>query len=189
MAAALTLLGTALLATGTLAGCGIGPQDHATTLATAGPTWTAPSTGTSPSAGLSIQVFLVHDGRLVQVWRQSPGGQELADVLATLCESPSARDRAEGLSSAIPNTVNRIHARIRRGVVLVQLPAAFDTLPSQDRVLAVAQLVYTVTAQLPVHGVRLMAGSRPVDTPVGSGRLVPRAVTRADFSKLAPSVD
>lgn len=183
---ALVVLGALLL--GTLGACGVGPQHQPTTLASAGPTWTEPSTGSSPTAGLSIQVFLVRGGHLVQVWRQSSGGQRLSDVLHALLESPSPQDRAAGLDSAIPASVNTLQATVVRGVVRLQVPPPFDALPSRERVLAVAQLVYTLTAQLPVRGLQLMAGSKAVDTPVGSGRLVSRPVTRADFAQLAPSV-
>lgn len=168
-----------------LAGCGVGVQRRPTTLASAGPSWTEPSTGSSPTTGLSIEVFLVRGDHLVRVWRQSPGGQQLSAVLRTLLESPSRAERTAGLSTAIPSGVGALVARVRRGIVEVQVPPPFDALPNRERVLAVAQLVYTVTAELPVHGLRLMAGGTAVDTPVGSGRLVSRAVTRADFAALA----
>lgn len=176
----------ALLVVG-VGGCGIGVQDHPTVLPSAGPTWRPSRAVASPTAGLAIQVFLVRRGHLVRVWRQS-AGQGLDDVIAALLQSPSPQDRAAGLGTEIPSSVHRLRASVRGGVVRLQVPPAFDALPSQQRVLAVAQLVYTLTAQLPVHGLRLMVGRRAVDAPVGSGRLVARPVTRADFAALAPSV-
>jgi hypothetical protein len=176
----------------TLSGCGVGPQSPPVSPGSASPSWAptgaTPGASQQPGTALQIALFLVRDGKLVRAWRPSPQGQDLSAVLAALDERPTSDEKARHLRTAIPATATRIRAVIRDGVALVQVPAGFDTLPNSERVLAVAQVVYTLTAQLPVGSMRLARGKHRLDTPVGSGRLVTRPVTRQDFAALAPGV-
>ena len=184
---ALPLVGLLLLT-----GCGVGPQDHPVSLGSAGPHWspTAAAPSSRPSGtDLEVAVFLVHDDQLVRVWRRSPEGQDLSAVLSVLTQGLTRQEQAEHLRTAIPTNANHIRVQIRQGIARVQVPGGFDTLPNRERVLAVAQLLYTLTEQLPVRGLRLVKGQHLLDTPVGSGRLVSRPVTRDDFAALASGID
>lgn len=175
-----------------VAGCGVGPQSHPVSLGSGTPSW-APTGGAAGALGhrataLLVSVFLVHGDEIVPTWRPSAGGLDLDAVLATLVERPSRKERAEQLRTAIPASATHIRATIRDHVALVQVPAGFGTLPNRERVLAVAQVLYTLTAQLSVSSLRLVNGSHAIDTPVGSGQLVSRPVTRDDFAALAPDI-
>ena len=167
-------------------GCTLGPQDHPvaidTTTSPAGPT--SPP-GTAPAQQLSV--FLVRDGRLVEVKRS--GGEasdQLSAALAALVRPASKAERAAGLRTALPARTTQIAWRAEDSTIVVTLPSEFEGLTTAEQVMAIAQLVYTATQNSDAEQVGFSLGEGHIEAPVGDGRLVARPVTRQDYQRVAP---
>jgi hypothetical protein len=120
----------------------------------------------------TAQVWFVRDGRLFQVQRQIPfGGSTQVWALRTLMARPSAADRRNGVTSALPAHTRLLHLSHRAGVATVDVSAAGGGL-------ALAQLVYTVTQAQPIHAMRLEL----------DGVVRPGTLTRSRYASLAPLV-
>ncbi|GAA3114552.1 hypothetical protein GCM10010466_02060 [Planomonospora alba] len=86
------VLAAGLVSFAAVAGCGVRPSD-------AIPVGDPPSGPVAPAA--TVTLYLVEDGRLDAVTR--PGGPlSPADALALLAAGPTARERAHGLTTAVP---------------------------------------------------------------------------------------
>jgi len=118
----------------------------------------------------TAQVWFVRDGRLFQVTRQIPfGGSTQVWALRALLAGPSAADRRNGVTSAVPAHTRLLHLSHRAGVATVDVSAAGNGL-------ALAQLVYTVTQTTPIHAMRLEL----------DGVVRPGTLTRSRYASLAP---
>ncbi|GAB3871573.1 hypothetical protein GCM10028802_03200 [Terrabacter terrigena] len=73
------------------------------------------------------------------------------------------------------------------GTARVAVPPGFDRLSMAVRQLAMAQLVFTITADTLADEVQLVSGGRVVAVPDAHGELVTHPVSRQDYADLAPS--
>ncbi len=186
-----------LLALALLAGCSLGPQrqpDPVTTRPSAGGSRTVGGPSASPDPGSSartVRLFLVRGHRVVAVRRRVAGVDTgPAAVLALLTRAPSESDREAGLRSALagsspPHGPDSAVLAVS-GVVRVELPAGLDQLPLSEQVLALGQLVFTLTANAPADAVVFTSHGRSVAVPDGLGRLRKGPVGRADYARIAP---
>lgn len=161
--------------------CGLGPQTAPVPVPAAASA--LPATAGAPDRTVSI-VFLVRDGRLSPVARSSRSG--LQGALDVLSAGPGPRDGAMGLLSyltALPLTGS--FDPERPGLAVVGITDAFTALPDETRILAAAQLVWTVTHRPGVDRVRAQTDGRPVPLPTASGPQ-DRPVGRDDYLPLAP---
>jgi Sporulation and spore germination len=175
-----------------VSGCGVGPQQrpeplsntsaNPTSIATARPT---PPPSNSPTATTDAVVFLVRGSRLVAVRRPVPLDAGPGSRLAALTAGPTPIEATAGLTSAIPRSIP-IEVQVAGSTAMIRLPRELDDLTGTTQLLALAQLVYTATADAHITAVQLTNGTRPVDVPTGSGHLVRRPVTRADYATMAP---
>jgi spore germination protein GerM len=144
---------------------------------------TVATTGTSPVE--SILVWLVQDQSLVSVSRQT----SLPVNPKTICRSlgdplvPAELDRS--FRTAIPDPTMIVDATIVAGTALVVLDANFDQIPSSDQVLAIGQLVLSLTHLRGVGQVRFLVGDAEVAVPLPDGRSTRAAVSSDDYRSLA----
>lgn len=171
------------LAAATPAGCALGVQDQPV------PVNTAPSaaadTGAPPRSATvttEVTVFFAKGEQLVSLPRTVPAGPGLQPALAGLLGPLSGDDTDAGLRSALPPGTKTLAVDVRDGVAVVTMPPGLDRLPISQQILAVAQLVFTVTANSPVVGLQLTDGERAVDVPNDQGRLVKGPVSRTDYA-------
>lgn len=177
---AASLVGAALVS------CSVRPQDHPDVIAI-GPLTAADQhtdVETAPSSRQAT-VYFVRDGRLVAVDRHLPDGDPVARSLAALVAGPGPQDVA-GLQSALPSSTAAWDVAVAGGVATIAVPVDFDRLGARNEVVAVGQLVFTVTAHPGVRGVLFTSNGSPIEVPTDSGRLVARPVTRADYPTIAP---
>ena len=73
---------------------------------------------------------------------------------------------------------------LTRGRVRIDLTPAFEALPPSDQILALGQLVLTVTARPGVGQAEFTLDGEPIDVPRGNGLLVSGTVVRDDYVKL-----
>jgi hypothetical protein len=171
------------------AGCGVTPQDHPRPLEQSteviSPIPSQPSAVPTGTPGAGSVIYLLRAGRLVPVTRSGTG---LESALATLVTGPTPEELAAGVRTAVPGTSSAITAEISGGIARLRLPTEFTRLDGAQQALAVAQLVYTITEEVPsLTGIRLHQGERELAAPTATGQLVSRPVTRADYAILAPA--
>ena len=144
---------------------------------------------TEPATGvpLTLQVFLLHGDRLERVARSVPPGAGLDPVLRAL-EAPLRPDEvARGLRTALPESAARLTGAVTGATARISIPSGLDRLSVREQQAAVAQIVFTVTADSLATTVQLLSGGQPVAVPDSDGHLVERSLTRGDYTTLAPA--
>ncbi len=173
-----------------LLGCGVPSEDRArsvppdmipSSLPAQGPVASPPGDRESASA----DVFFVRDGRLVRVGRQPWEPPLLEGAIAALLRGPTADERAEGVRTALTRPV-RLAGTVAAGVPLIDVTASVADVEAEEQILALAQLVFTLTALRGVDGVSFALDGRPVEAPTGDGALKRGPIRRDDFAAVAP---
>ena len=182
----LRALTVALVAVTLLAACGIGVQDEPVPVAA--PTASARRAGPSQAGvPLTVQVYLVQREKLARVTRTVPPGAGLEPSFVGLA-APITRGQADaGYRSALPITSTPLQGQVVDGVARIDLPPGFERISVREQSLAMAQLVFTVTANSLATSVQLVQGNRPLPVPAPGGQLLTRPVTRVDYAAYDPS--
>lgn len=184
----------ALALLGGVAACGLAPQDAPAPV----PGSTVSASGTSEGPGshspvavpFTMQAYLLRGDRLARVEREVPEGSGIGPPLAALSLPLSRDEVAQGLRTALPTSTEGAPLTGRltpTSVAQVDVPAGFDRLSPREQEAALAQLVFTLTADTIATGVQLVRDGRPLPVPDATGRLVTRPVGRTDYSALAPA--
>lgn len=187
--AALTL---ALVLLGAATGCGvptggppetIPPADVPAALSSAPAATTPPAT--APPAVGQPAVYLL-DGEDVLVPRSRPVGgdvrDQVAELLDELAAGPSAAERDEGLTTAVPAQARLDLAQLSEGTATVELSSGSDAATGQESRRVVAQIVLTATSLPGVDSVLLSQDGAPVEAPLPDGELTTRPLTAADYA-------
>lgn len=180
------------------AGCGIGTDAHPRPLPASGlppglvsPTSapTASSTTMPPAANqVLVHVFLLAtDGHLVSRDRliSLPLGAGLDAVLDALFAGPTAAEAAQGMQTAIPAQTRVLSTSVAGGVATVNLDSTLNQLVGPAQIQAVAQVVFTATAQPGVVAVIFEFKGQMAEVPVQTGPPAP-IVGRPQYPDLAP---
>lgn len=130
-------------------------------------------------------MFLVRNSRLVRVGRQPWNPPSLDGAIAALLRGPAADERAEGVRTALTRPV-RLAGALAAGVPLIDVTDSFTDVEGEEQILALAQLVFTLTALPGVDGVSFALDGRPVEVPTGDGALKRGPIRREDFAAVAP---
>jgi spore germination protein GerM len=171
------------------AGCGV-PVDREPRPLSAGeiprplPSFAEAPAETGEEGAAAASVYFVRDGRLVRVSRELAPTATLEEVLAAVSRGPTASERAEGIRSALTGDVN--FAGLASGVPLLDVTDAVVDVELDQRIVALAQLVYTLTAVAGIDGVSFVHSGRPVEVPTGDGTLKRGPVRRTDYAAVAP---
>lgn len=173
-----------------LAGCGV-PSDPSPRSIPAkevpfgllGTTTTTSSTRPAPTT--RAVVYLVDRDRLAPVRREVPAPTTPAAVLAALAAGPTPPEAAGGLRSAL--VTGAALAQVSAGTATVRLDREFVAADVREQVLALAQLVYTITELPGIGGVRFTLDDRPAEVPTAQGPSKTGAATRADFAAIGPT--
>jgi hypothetical protein len=162
-----------------LSGCGVRAQDRPEPLVVPG----SPSPGvtSSPSAGASaVRVYFVRGSRLEAVERSAPDAAS-ATVLDLLTAGPSRPEVLGGLRTAVaPTALVSRDARVVGSTVEVVLAREFTAVSGSNQLLAVAQVVWTLTERPGVTAVRFSAAGTPIEVPTDAG-LTDQPVDRDDY--------
>lgn len=184
---------TALLAIGTLSGCGVSAESSARStpeedvpFGLLDPDRT-PVANPRPGGTVTVTVFLYdsEEERLDDVERRLDSS-DLGTVLAVLGEEPSDAERAAGLSSALVDTDSIGAIEVAGGVASIDLDESFTDLDGSDQLVALAQIVFTATGRPGVGQVTFTLGGDSIEIPTGDGSLTSGAVTRDDYVALSP---
>jgi spore germination protein GerM len=172
-----------------LAGCGV-PADPAPRSIPAkevpfGLLGTTTTATTRPPATTTAVVFLVDGDRLTPVRREVPAPATPAAVLAALATGPTPAEAAAGLRSDL--VTGAALRTMAAGTVTVQLDRDFVAAGLRGQVLALAQLVYTITELPGIGGVRFTVDGQPTEIPTASGPAKTGIATRADYAAVGPA--
>ena len=184
----LALAGLAALGVGlglAASGCG---SEEAVSLGKPGTT-TATSTvepaGTAASP-VSLQVWFLRDGHLVQETRNHPATRLVATAaVQDLLGGPTQA----GLTTAIPKGTRLLGIAIDRGVATVDLTSEYQSGGGSDSMQArLGQVVYTLTQFPTVRSVRFHLDGEPVNVFSGEGIVLDHPVGRTDYADLLPAI-
>lgn len=175
------------------AACGTEPQSGATRIPPERVPFDllAPAEVSEPASamaadGEAVALYFVEGGHLEPVFRQLDEDPTPVEVLKALGQGPTPDETERGLTSAAPSSATILGTTVSRGIATVDLAASQGDVRSDQQALAVAQIVFTLTARPGIGRVAFTVGGNLVDVPVGSGALTDDAVAREDYTELAP---
>lgn len=180
----------ALVAGLVLVGCGFGPQRSAEVVDDD----EVPFQLLDPEAPLllpqadapeteSVSLCYLGDDQLVEVDDELHRPVDVDDVVAALTELP--QDAPRPLRTALGGQFVE-DVSVRSGIARVDLRAEVAAVGSDDQLLAVAQLVCTLTARPGIGLVSFSLAGSPVDVPRSDGSLTSSPVSRDDYRDLLP---
>jgi spore germination protein GerM len=180
------LAGALILGLTFFSGCQLRAQEHPVPVAEPTSEVSGSPTAESPRTQ-SVTVYLIRGERLVAIVRNvEPTSDRLTSALHALVRGVDATERSQELRSSVPLDTVTPAWRAESDWLWVELPITFDGLDTRDQVLAVAQVVYTVTENGDTDRVAFIRNDTAVDVPDAAGRLLARPVTRADYGRFAP---
>ncbi|MGY1780635.1 GerMN domain-containing protein [Geodermatophilus sp. SYSU D01036] len=181
-----------------VAGCGVPTGQAPATIAPsdvpyglASPSTPSPPAPTTTPRTDQPRILLVGPGDvLVPRGREVTGSvpDQLAALLAQLADGPTAEERRQGLSTALPPGVTLSAAEVEDedevedGTVTVDLGGTAEAPSGRESRTAVAQIVLTATSVPGIAAVRLTSDGVPVEAPLPSGELTSTPLTAADYA-------
>jgi hypothetical protein len=175
-----------------LAGCGIPEQGSAKPVDDDGVPYRLldqNSGGIADSGQLGARdavIYLARDGRLLPTVRSLRPPMTLTRLVRSLGRGPTRPEVDAGIRTALPVEDTPTDVQVARGTAIVDLPASFTNLSRADQVLALAQIVYTVTGQPGIGQARFTLDGTTADIPRADLSLTAEPVTRDDYLALAP---
>jgi len=140
-----------------------------------------------PASGTIVQLYLFDpdSSALVPVARQvSTAGIEA--VAAELEYGPTASESFLGLQSALTDIAAIDGIDIEGSTALVDLNDSFTNLGGSDQVIAIAQLVFTVTERPTIDRLVVRVDGENVEVPRDDGTLTRDPLTRTDYTSFSP---
>lgn len=152
------------------------------------------TTTTAPVATAAVDVYFVSQTQqyLVAAQRAVPAPATLHTVLDELLAGPTTAERTAGIRTAIGSGVQLLAVRPlaikpTTAVVTLDFNLAFGQISGTQQVLAVAQVVYTVTADLGRQvGVEFQIEGNTTDVPTVTGAQVAGPVYWHQYATLTP---
>ena len=162
-----------------------------TTTSVATPSTTPTATGltlTTPTPAtlivdVALDVYLVDRTGIAPIRRPAIEAS-VASAIEALRAGPQSSDTDRGLRSAVPTTDMIVGAGLTDGTATVELASSFLTLPGTEQVLAIAQIVFTVTSVPGVVRVDFTLDGQPLAVPRADGQPASGAVSRQDYASL-----
>ena len=177
------VLFTALLVA-LLSSCGVRAQDAAEAAPTGAPP-AAELGRPDQSSGPQLTVFFVRSADLAPVDRRVSASSPAA-ALAQVVDGPTRSEAADGIRTALAPEVVGVEAVGPDGTATVAVSRGFAGITGGNQLLAVAQIVWTLTALPTVEDVQFTVEGIPVEVPTDAG-LSSGPVDRGDFRSVAPA--
>lgn len=153
------------------------PDDLLAASTTTTTTAPAPTTSTLP---WRTQVWYVAGSRIVPAPRQLAAQPDVGDLLRLLLRGPAAADLPLVRSALEPGDAS-IEAPPSGGTVTVDLQPDFGSRSSSEQVLALGQLVCTVTEVPGIGRVVFRINGAALAVPLPNGQLATGSVSRDDY--------
>ena len=135
-------------------------------------------------------IWLARNDGLVAVEREHAWNPAVATAaIKALLRGPTAKERAAGLSTAIPKETKLLGIALHKGVATIDFTAEFGTgggaLSLQDRI---GQIVYTLTEFPTIKRVLFHLDGAPVHVIGTEGLVLDHPVTRDEYVNLLPPI-
>ncbi|MCU1370963.1 MAG: hypothetical protein JWO77_2157 [Ilumatobacteraceae bacterium] len=144
------------------------------------------TTTTAVEAGRTTSVYLLSEDRLVPVTRSVDDDAALDDLLTQVITGPTEVEQSLGITTAVPaGTLASVDTS--RGIAEVDLTSSFGDIRSGEQILALGQIVYTLTGQPGIGGVRFTVEGKEVKVPLSEGSPNDDPLSRDDFEAIAPT--
>ena len=173
----------AALAAVLVAGCGVAPDDRPEEVSTEPAPAVATGTG-SPGSGPLVTIYLVRGAELSPAVRRTTA-RTTTVALDLLLEGPTRAEAADGIRTALAPEEVGVEEVLPDGTVALSLTRGFTGLTGGNQLLAVAQIVWSLTALPEITGVRFTVEGAPVEVPTDAGLTASR-VERDDYASVAP---
>jgi spore germination protein GerM len=146
---------------------------------------TPSTTPASPEGAVTLTIYLVDHERLAPVTRDvsPPVGPEQA--LQALLAGVAPQEAAIGMRTAIAPATGVRTTAVTGSEARVDLTRAFLGRGTKEQILAVAQIVYTLTALPGLESVAFTLSGRSVEVPAADGTLRAGPLRRSDFTSVA----
>lgn len=172
-----------------VAACGVPEQGTSTVAPDRVPeVLRSPSSTTPPSSTVrspaDVRLYWVRDGRLVPEPVSFSSAPSPATMLTLLQRGVPPGGVNEGLRSALSGTDAIRGAELEGPTAVVDVDASLDELPERDQLLAVAQIVATLSSAPNVDEVEFRRSGEGIDVPLPDGSLVRRPLSASDYGAL-----
>lgn len=169
-----------------LSGCGVEPQPTPEPLRIPVPEVSQPQVR-SGDAGLEITVFFVRGADLAPVGR-TVEARTSTEALELLTTGPTRAEVISGLRTALAPQPLTVDEGLPGGITSVAVTPEFAGVTGPNQLLAVAQVVWTLTDLDETSEVRFLVEGDPVEVPTDGG-LTEQPVGRDHFASVAPRPD
>lgn len=169
-----------------IAGCGVPGQSHPQQLDESSVQIGASETTTSLPLGTRtrhVDLCLVADDHLIEIPIRLRTPLTVRRTLQALINAPHA-DLPAGTRSAINDPRLITADATTRGVAQIDLSAEMSRIPAADQILALAQVVCTLTNLPGIGQVHFTRDGRAIDIPRADGSLTSTPVARSDYKTL-----
>ena len=144
-----------------------------------------------PSAEVSgqpmVQVNFVRRNRLVALNRNAPSldsSELLTAVLQSLHDGPTAAEQTDGITTALQPGLTLSVAQVHGSRLVLELSGETGGRSAAENVLAVGQIVLSVTALPAIDEVMFSHNGVPVEALQADGALTTQALTAKDYEAL-----
>lgn len=177
--------------------CGVSPESQPRALPpeAGGPVVSPTPVETDSTATRFLALWFVADGKLKQSDRKSDVAVSAQDKIVALEAGPTQEELDAGMRTAVVSVVPDVPlmttadaagvaVEIGPRQIAVVLSNEFASLPSEEQLLALGQVVTTLTEGTSDAVLFVANDGIPVGVPLPGGRLVNRPVTASDYQTL-----
>lgn len=145
----------------------------------------SPTTTTAPPSQF-VEIYFLKGQRLVIVSRAAYAPVSVRSAVKALVEGPTTAEAATGFQSPISTAAPIEVSHLATPTVDVSVGSTFTSLSGRDQTVAIAQLVFTITAFPEVNKVRVFMNGKPVEVPTANGTIGKGPLTKDQFAAIAP---
>lgn len=129
-------------------------------------------------------IYLVADDQLVGVQRSVTEPEDLEQLMTELTEPLSDAERTASLRRALSDgdLIGEVSENL--GLASVELTTSFDRMPLREQILALGQVVFTLTELDEIDRVRFVRNGERLAIPTDNGQLVDTPVSRRNYANL-----
>ena len=150
---------------------------------------TPPTVGSTvpPSVGVPESIFLVAPTQhVIAVTRDVTFPPTMSEIMGALLVGPTPAEASAGLQSFLTGTKTQVSATVAGGIATVNFTANPVPLFGPNQTLAIAQVVFTATAQPGVTGVVFQIAGQTIGVPTAGGAQVTGPVDPTMYAPQAP---
>ncbi len=138
----------------------------------------------SPEDQAAVSMYLVRDDRLIHVTRDLRSPSSIEEIVGSLLGGVTPPEERANLRTSIPRGTRLLSVAQEGSTVRVNLSREFASVGGEEEILAVAQIVLTVTSLEETQHVAFELEGIPTDVPVANGALSVEPVSAREYDEL-----